>query len=153
MDTERSAIIKEVGDWFGDLSQEYLDDATFGFVIRGMITRLKQGEIQERKMSKLATTPLRKELGEVLKQLDTLRGYRPPKRNIEAISIQRMLKKGYTSQQIIDAWKKMKEDKFWSDKELFIMSVESQIGAIYNQSSIRNTNKYFNGTYGHMVKK
>jgi hypothetical protein len=151
----RQSIIKEVGVWFEDLSKEFSDDATFGFVIRGMITRLKQGEIPPRKLSKIATTPLRKDLGEVFKQLDEIRGYKPPKRPAEASSILRMLKKGFTPQQIIDTWKTMKADKFYYDKELFMMSVESQIGAMVNKNNApkRDTNKYFSGDYGHMVQK
>ncbi len=155
MENERSSIIKELGLWFGDLSKEFPDDKVFAVVIRGMITRLKQGEIPPRKLNKLATSPLRKDLGYVLSELDTLRGYKPPKRNAEASAILRMLKKGFTSTQILDAWKTMKKDKFWFGKELFLMSVESQIGAIVNKNkTLKNDpEKYFKGRYGDMVQR
>ncbi|GAF75764.1 unnamed protein product, partial [marine sediment metagenome] len=66
---------------------------------------------------------------EVFAQLDKERGYRPPKRKAEAASIIRMLKL-YSPDQIIDAYKALKQDKFWQGKELYMMSVESQIGAM-----------------------
>ncbi len=157
METDtRQSLIKELGVWFGDLSKEFPKDDVFGFVIRGMITRLKQGEIPERKMAKVATSPLRRELGQVLSQLDSLRnGDRPPKRNAEAASIQRMLKRGFTPEQIIDTWKTMKQDKFWQNKELFLMSVESQIGAMVNKNNKpkNDPDKYIKGRYGNLVQR
>jgi len=66
---------------------------------------------------------------EIFGKLDKLRGYRPPKRRAEAASIIRMLKT-YTPDDIIGAWQQLKADKFWQNKELFMMTVESQIGAI-----------------------
>jgi len=74
-------------------------------------------------------SPIAEKVKEVFGKLDKLRGYRPPKRKAEAASIIRMLKQ-YTPNQIIDTWKFMKQDKFWQNQELFIMSVETQIGAI-----------------------
>lgn len=71
---------------------------------------------------------------EVFKQLDELRGYRPTKRKAEAAAILRMLKL-YSTEQIISVYKTMKEEKFWTDKELFMMTVESQIGAKLNSSN------------------
>jgi hypothetical protein len=68
---------------------------------------------------------------EVFARIDKIRGYRPPKRKPEAASIIRMLKT-YTPGQIINSWESMKSDKFWQDKELYMMSVEGQIGAITN---------------------
>lgn len=135
MDTEtRQSIIKEVGVWFDDLSKEFPNDTVFGTVIRGMITRLKQGEIPPRKMPKVSTSPLGKGVKEVFRELDKLRGYRPPKRQAEAASILRMLKKQFTPEQIIESWETLKKDKFWAGKELFMMTVESQIGAMTNKT-------------------
>ena len=73
---------------------------------------------------------------EVFGKLDNLRGYRPPRRKAEAASIIRMLKQ-YTPDQIISTWQKLKQDKFWQDKELYIMSVESQIGAVLKNGTYR----------------
>lgn len=74
------------------------------------------------------TSPVGEKTKEVFSRLDKLRGYRPTKRKAEAASIIRMLK-SYTPDQIINTWQKLKEDKFYKDKELFMMTVESQIGA------------------------
>lgn len=152
----RPSIIKEVGLWFDDLSKEFPKDEIFGTIIRGMITRLLQGEIPPRKMPKLATTPLGKGVKEVFSEIDKLRGYRPPKRQAEASSIMRMLKKGFTPQQIIEAWKTMKADKFWQGKELFLMTVESQIGAMTNKNNVTPKNdpdRFIKGKFGHMVER
>lgn len=72
--------------------------------------------------------------GEGLKQvfsgIDKLRGYKPPKRSAEAKSIRKMLISGYTPEQILKTWETLKRDNFWKDKELYMMSVETQIGAV-----------------------
>ncbi len=153
----RQSIIKEIGQWFDELSHEFPKDEIFGTVIRGMITRLKQGEIPPRRMPKIATSPLGEGIKEVFSQLDKLRGYRPPKRNAEAASIMRMLKKDYTPNQIIETWKTMKSDEFYQGKELFIMTVESQIGAMLTKNNITkpktDPDKYVKGKYGHLVQR
>lgn len=69
--------------------------------------------------------------------IDKGRTYRPPKRNAEAASIMRMLKT-YTTEEITSTWKYMKQNKFWEDKELLMMSVESQIGAIVSKKRKEN---------------
>jgi phage replication O-like protein O len=101
---------------------------------------------------------------EVFYQIDKRRGYRPPKRKAEASSIIRMLKT-YTTDQIIETWQKLKSEQFWQKKELYMMSVESQIGAIVNGTNQSNTqangdaerntpenSKYTTGKYGQFVK-
>lgn len=91
----------------------------------------------------------------VFKILDELRGYRPPKRAAEAASILRMLKK-YTPEQIIDTWKKLKADKFYQDKELYMMTVEGQIGAIVAASKgqyIIRPEKFTTSRFAHMVQR
>jgi len=70
---------------------------------------------------------------EVFARIDKLRGYRPPKRAAENKSVLRMLK-DYTPDQIIESWQHMKTDSFWRSKELYLMSVESQIGALVNHT-------------------
>lgn len=92
------------------------------------------------------SSPLGEKVKEVFARLDKERGYRPPKRKAEAASIMRMLKV-YSPDQIIETWKKLKKDKFWQDKELYMMSVESQIGAI-----VKNGQKQPEKKYEHMVK-
>jgi len=79
------------------------------------------------------------QVAEVFKRLDKLRGYRvEPKRKAEAVSIIRMLKT-YTPDQIIQAWEQMKQDNFWQGKELTMMSVESQIGAVLKDGTHRQS--------------
>ena len=73
----------------------------------------------------------------VFSGIDKLRGYKPPKRNAEAKAIRNMLKNGYTPDQILKTWETLKQDKFWQDKELFMMSVETQIGAISKNGGAR----------------
>ncbi len=75
------------------------------------------------------TSPIGLKTKEVFFRLDKIRGYRPPKRQAEAAAIIRMLKKDYTPDQIVESWEKLKGDNFWADKELFMMTIESQIGA------------------------
>lgn len=77
---------------------------------------------------------------EVFARIDKIRGYRPPKRQAEAASIMRMLKT-YTTDQIIDTYEKLKAQPFWADKELFLMSIESQIGAVINGETRGNNQK------------
>jgi len=87
---------------------------------------------KEIKDDKKLSSPTGEKIKEVFGELDKIRGYRPPKRKAEAASIIRMLKT-YTSEQIISSYKFLKQDKFWYDKELFMMSLESQIGAIISR--------------------
>lgn len=83
---------------------------------------------------------------EVFTKLDDVRGYRPPKRNAEAASIIRMLKQ-YTPEQIITTYQCLKSDIFWQGKELYMMSVESQIGAV-----VKSQTRTPQSRYSHMVK-
>ena len=93
------------------------------------------------------------QIGEVFKFIDNMRTYKLPKRNAEAASIIRMLKKNYTVQQIIDAWDSIKRDKFYADKELFMMTVENQIGARLSVNSHEaNPDKFTQGKYGNQVQ-
>ena len=93
---------------------------------------------------KKISSPTGEKVKEVFAQLDKLRGYRPPKRKAEAASILRMLK-AYSPDQIIRTWETLKKDKFWDNKELFMMSVESQIGAITSQSKKVKPSKHDDG--------
>jgi hypothetical protein len=87
--------------------------------------------------------------GEVFRKLDTLRGYKPPKRKGEASSILRMLRT-YTADQIIDTWVNLKKEKFWEDKELYMMNVEDQIGAKIKKTNGGKATEV--GKYEHMVQ-
>ncbi|KKN50931.1 hypothetical protein LCGC14_0627960 [marine sediment metagenome] len=78
---------------------------------------------------------------EVFGKIDIIRGYRPPKRRAEAASIFRMLKI-YSVSQIIRAWEELKKDIFWQKKELFMMTVESQIGALQQNGNINKGVKH-----------
>ncbi len=68
-------------------------------------------------------------VADVFSRIDKIRGYRPPKRGAENKSVLRMVK-DYTPDQIVETYQKLKSDTFWENKELYLMSVESQIGAI-----------------------
>ena len=104
--------------------------------------RVKESKVKEKKVaSKNATAEKVKEitknsLGEPIRQvfagIDERRGYRPPKRNAEAASIMRMLKMGYSPDDILKVWDQIKSESFYHDKELYLMTVESQIGAKLN---------------------
>lgn len=75
-------------------------------------------------------SPYGEGIRQVFVGLSKRRGYKTPKNQAEAKSIRNMLKEGYTHDQILDTWEKLKADDFWQGKELFMMSVEKQIGAI-----------------------
>jgi len=110
-------------------------------------SKVKYSKVKKRiKDDKKLSSPIGLKIKEVFERVDKLRGYRPPKRKAEAASIIRMLKT-YTPDQIIETWQKLKEDKFWQTKELFMMSVESQIGAVVNNESGKPE-----GKYNHMVR-
>lgn len=87
------------------------------------------------------------EIGEIFKFLDTTRGYKPTKRKAEAGAIIRMLSKNYTVEQITTVWKQMKSNDFrFRDRELYMMSVESDIGAKLSTKPIEPVNKSENKT-------
>lgn len=101
--------------------------------------RLKKG-LNKEGLKK--SSPFGEDTAKAFYELDKIRGYRPSvKRKAEAASIIRMLKAGYKPEQIIEAWQRLKQDKFWQDKELFMMSVESQIGAIRKSGTRKGNNK------------
>jgi len=75
------------------------------------------------------------DIKKVFESLDKARGYRTTKRAIESAAICRMLKKNYTIAQINDTWCELKKDKYWASHELFMMTVEGQIGAIVNKTT------------------
>lgn len=75
-------------------------------------------------------SPYGEEIKQVFAGLQKRRGYKSPKNAAEAKSIRNMLKDGYKPDQILSIWDRLKSDNFWQDKELFVMTVASQIGAI-----------------------
>ena len=101
--------------------------------------------------SSMLPTAIKEGVKDVFRELDKLRGYKLPKRNAEAQSIQHMLKRNYTAKQIVDVWKRLKDQPFWKDKELFMMTVESQIGAMLKTADPQA--KFKNQKYGHLVKR
>ncbi|KKL45165.1 hypothetical protein LCGC14_2358370, partial [marine sediment metagenome] len=125
--------------------------------------RLKKDK--EKKDDKNLSSPIGEKVKEVFLKIDKIRGYRPPKRKAEAAAIIRMLKV-YIPDQIIETYENLKSDNFWQGKELFMMTVESQIGAVINgenrrdnqatRDAKRNTkqdsSKYTGGKYGDFVK-
>ena len=71
----------------------------------------------------------------VFEGLKERRKYNSPKPGAEAKAITDMLKAGYTPEIILKTWDTMKEDNFWSDKELTMMTLKGQIGAKVNAKS------------------
>lgn len=71
-----------------------------------------------------------KKINETLLELEKLRGYKATKREAEAASIKRMLSKNYSNEQILNTWKELKEKPYHQKQELFMMTIESQIGAV-----------------------
>ncbi len=109
--------------------------------------RLKKDK--EIKDDKKISSPIGEKVKEVFFKIDKSRGYRPPKRKAEAASIIRMLKI-YSPDEIINTYEILKVDKFWQDKELFMMTVESQIGAVLKTN---DDNSQITGKYDHMVQR
>jgi len=74
------------------------------------------------------------ELGQSMRQvwggLGKRRDYASPNRGKESVAIKWILEQGYTPDQILGTYDKMKKDKFWSEKHLDMQSVKNQIGAI-----------------------
>jgi len=99
-------------------------------------SKVKDSIVEKIRDDKKISSPTGEKVKEVFLKLDNERGYRPPKRNAEAASILRMLKT-YTPNQILGAYKTLKQDKFWQGKELYMMSVESQIGAMVKDGTHR----------------
>jgi|GEM_PF-2118400 hypothetical protein len=97
------------------------------------------------------------QLGEIFKFVDAFRGYKPSKRSAEAAAIIRMLNKNYTVEQITSVWKQLKLNDFrYKDKELFMMSVENDIGAklaLLKSNTLDNPDKFVQGKYGGAVQR
>ncbi len=90
----------------------------------------------------LEKSPFGEKLRELFARLDKERGYvLSVKRRAEAASMMRMLKKNYTTDQIIKTWRDLKAESFWADKELFMMTIESQIGAKVNAKDTAGANQ------------
>ncbi len=101
---------------------------------KGLTTPTLYKEILKKELKKEGDaeipSPINDQTKEVFERVDKLRGYKTTtKRPAEAKAIRAMLKQ-YTPDQIIDTWKTIKSENFWQDKELFMMTVESQIGAV-----------------------
>jgi len=123
-----NGVVKEFASYYGKLGVSIQFSNGLVMVSKGFINQTEpEQELDiEQELDNKGKGELVKE---VFARIDKLRGYRPPKRKAEAASIIRMLKK-YSPSQIIETWQTMKQDKFWADKELYMMSVESQIGAV-----------------------
>ncbi len=83
-------------------------------------SQLSSKKIDSLKESKIKTFELLKEK----------RGYDSPKAGIEAKAITWMLKHDYSVEDIMNAYQVMSKQPFWKDKELFMSSVQGQIGKI-----------------------
>lgn len=129
-----NGVVKEYADYYGKLGVSILYSNGLVMVSKGFINLTEPEQDIEQEQDNKGRGDLVKQ---VFDGLDKLRGYRPPKRNAEAASIIKMLK-NYTPDQIIETWQTMKRDKFWADKELYMMSVESQIGAVQSGTHKQN---------------
>jgi hypothetical protein len=97
----------------------------------------------QRTKPKVDSSPFGEKLRELFARIDKERGYAlSVKRKAEAASMMRMLKKEYTTDQIIKTWQDLKAEPFYSDKELTMMTVEGQIGAKLNGKSGNNQAGY-----------
>lgn len=107
------------------------------------LDKTKQEKTKLKRDNKLSPE-LIKELKHIFGELKNLRGgYDSPRGSAEGKAIKNMLLKGYSSNQIIDTWKNLKKEPFWCSKELYMNTVESQIGAITHKKEIINENKGF----------
>lgn len=123
-----NGIVKEFADYYSRLGVSILYANGMVTVSKGLVN-LTEPELEQDIDKELDNKGRGEKVKQVFAGVDKLRGYRPPKRQAEAASIIRMLKK-YTPDRIVETWQTMKQDKFWADKELYMMSVESQIGAV-----------------------
>ena len=107
-------------------------------------SKVKESKVKESKVNNIkdaisTKSPFGEKLRELFARLDKERGYPlTVKRKAEAASMMRMLKKEYTTDQIIETWRSLKSEPFYSDKELTMMTVEGQIGAKLNGRTGRN---------------
>jgi len=92
--------------------------------------RLNKDKERGEVFKKPSLSPYGEGTKKVFDGLKERRGYKTNKNNAEAKSIRNMLKDNYTPGQILGAWDYIKRDKFYDDKELFMMTVEGQIGAV-----------------------
>jgi len=134
-------------------------------------SKVKNSKVKNSKKDDVKRTSSNGErVKEVFSHLDKERGYRPPKRKAEATAIIRMLKI-YTPDQIINTWEILKHEKFWQDKELHMMTVESQIGAVLKNAAhqgnhnpngkpagsskedANDPDKFIKGKWGYLTKR
>jgi phage replication O-like protein O len=74
------------------------------------------------------SSQLNKQVREVFAALKERRGYNNPNRSAEASAIHWMLRQGYTPSEITGCYDHLKQQTFWRDKALPMMSVQKQIG-------------------------
>jgi len=137
------------------------DDATVGENATQQLAETPTPTLYKERLKKVKERGLNKSSsssGEDVKKtfelLDKERGYRPTtKRKAEAASIIRMLKVGYSPEQIIETWRNLKQDPFWQRQELFMMTVENHIGAILKKQKTGDPDKFIKGKYGHVVQR
>ena len=74
------------------------------------------------------------------------RGYPPGKYAQEAAAAKVMIGQGHTPEVIIECWKQMKLEKFYQDKELFLNTVQGQIGN-WAKGGSHGTNRGHTGSH------
>lgn len=68
----------------------------------------------------------------IFEELKKRRRIPSPQATAEAVAIRWMLKYGFTVEQILEAYDKLKEKEFWADKLLNMQSVKAQISELIN---------------------
>ena len=92
-------------------------------------------------------TPLGKGLREVWDGLNKRREYSSPNRGKEAVAIKWMIGEGYTPDQILETYDKLKKDPFWVKiPHLDMQSVKKQIGAMAKGGKGRGHSQAAKGT-------
>ena len=86
-------------------------------------------------VAKKPPDPFIEKRGTIFARLKEKRGYNSPQAGAEAKAVTWMLKQGYSVQQILGAYDKLKQSEFWRDKLLNMQSVKAQIGEIFREKS------------------
>jgi DNA-binding Lrp family transcriptional regulator len=69
-------------------------------------------------------------INDIFIEIEKRRGHKSTAAKGEAVATTLMLKDGYSVQQILSCYDKMKKDKFWKTKTVSLTTVRQQIGAV-----------------------
>ena len=91
----------------------------------------------------------------VMKRLEDLRGFVSPTYAAEAAAIKWMLANDCHEDEILSCWQSLKREPFWRDKALSMMKIKTEIGT-WKSKNVKapvGADKYFEGQYGHIVRR